>query len=219
MHESLTSTRFIDAEHPRVKAFVQQTLGEETDPVEQAKALFTAVRDSVRYDPYAINFAPETFTASEVLSSPGAFCIPKAVLLCACARAANIRALLGFADVRNHLNTRKLSELIGTDLFIYHGYVALELNGRWHKVTPSFNIELCQRFGVEPMTFDGENDALLHAYDGLGRRHMEYVNDHGLFAELPFERLKLAFHEAYPRLLSRTEQRDDSRFEDEKPLD
>ena len=214
----MTSTRFINANHPRIETFVRRTIGGETDPVEKAKMLFTTVRDCVRYDPYAIDFAPETFIASEVLQSPGAFCIPKAGLLCACARAAGIKAMLGFADVRNHLNTRKLSELIGTGLFIYHGYVALELNGKWRKVTPSFNIELCRRFGVEPMTFDGENDALLHAYDGQGRRHMEYVNDHGVFAELPFERLKAAFHETYPKLLTLTGQRAHSRFEDEKPL-
>ena len=217
-HESLTTTRFIDFDHPRVRAFVEAAVGATSDPVEQAKALFKAVRDKVRYDPYAINFDPKTYVASEILTAPGAFCIPKAVLFCACLRAVGIKAMLGFADVKNHLNTRKLSELLGTDLFVYHGYCALELNGKWCKATPSFNIELCQRFGVDPLDFDGENDALLHAYDGEGRRHMEYVNDHGLFADLPFELLEAEFNAHYPKLMARQGQLGDSRFEDEKPL-
>jgi hypothetical protein len=48
--------------------------------------------------------------------------------------------------VKNHLNSPKLSDLMETDLFIYHGYVALWLKGRMFKVTPAFNTELCQRF-------------------------------------------------------------------------
>lgn len=36
---------------------------------------------------------------------PTAYCVPKAVLLTAAYRAGGIRAAVGFADVRNHLNS------------------------------------------------------------------------------------------------------------------
>jgi len=80
--------------------------------------------------------------------------IPKVeITLC---RAAGVPARVGFADVRNHLNSEKLRERMGgSDLFIWHGYVEFLLDG-WVKVTPAFNIELCERFGVLPLDFDGE---------------------------------------------------------------
>ncbi len=105
-----------------------------------------------------------------------------------------------FADVKNHLNTPKLAELMGTDLFIYHGYVQLWLEGQPFKVTPAFNMELCQRFGVKPLVFDGHHDALFHDFDQKGLRHMEYVNDRGIFADPPIEKFLGDFRQAYPKL-------------------
>ena len=126
--------------------------------------------------------------------------------------------MLGFADVRNHLSTEKLQRLMGTDLFVYHGYTAVKIGERWIKATPTFNIELCQRFGVAPMEFDGTTDALLHAYDKDGRRHMEYVNDHGLYSDLPLDEIRTAFQTHYPSLMNNTWDCGSSRFEDETPL-
>ena len=218
MDQDLAATSFVDSDHPNIQAFASEaTQGAEGD-ADKASRLFTAVRDAIRYDPYAIDFEPQTYVASAVLESSGAYCIPKAVLLCAAARAVGIRAMLGFADVRNHLNTRKLADLLGTDIFVYHGYTALFINGQWRKATPSFNIELCERFGVPPLEFDGENDALLHAYDGEGRRHMEYINDHGLFADVPFDTLREAFMSHYPMLFEDGRAAPTTRFEDETPL-
>ena len=76
---------------------------------------------------------------------------------------------------------------MGTDLFVFHGYVAMEVDGAVHKASPAFNRELCARFGVPPLEFDGTADALMHAYDGSGHRYMEYVKDRGLHLDLPLE--------------------------------
>lgn len=126
--------------------------------------------------------------------------MPKAILLAACLRAVGIPAAVGFADVRNHLNTPKLQELMGTDLFIYHGYVQLWLDGESYKVTPAFNMELCERFGVKPLVFDGYHDALFHEFDEQNHRHMEYVNDRGLYVDAPITEFLQAFKETYPKL-------------------
>jgi transglutaminase-like putative cysteine protease len=126
--------------------------------------------------------------------------VPKAILLAACLRAVGIPAAVGFADVRNHLNTPKLQELMGTDLFIYHGYVQLWLDGKAYKVTPAFNMDLCERFGVKPLVFDGKSDALFHEFNVKDQRHMEYVNDRGLYADAPIEEFLRAFKETYPKL-------------------
>src|SRR3546814_17655851 len=101
--------------------------------------------------------------------------------VCSSDLAAGIPAVLGFSDVRNHLNSAALLELMGTDLFVFHGWSAVYVDGKWRKGSPAFNSELCRRFGVPPLEFDGSRDALLHAAAGAGRRHMEYVRGRGRF--------------------------------------
>ena len=178
-------TAFIDSDHPAVRAFAGQAAADATDDAGRASLLFRAVRDGLRYDPYSVSTDPGRYKASAVVSMDAAYCVPKAVLLAAAARALEIPARVAFADVRNHLQSERLRQTMGTDLFICHGFTELHLGGRWLKATPTFNVELCQRFGVPPLEFDGTSDALLHAFDAGGQRHMEYVRSRGAFADLP----------------------------------
>jgi hypothetical protein len=126
---------------------------------------------------------------------------------------------LGFADVMNHLNTARLRESMGTDLFVYHGFAELLIEGRWVKATPAFNKSLCERFGVPALEFDGLSDAVFQPYDSKGNQYMEYVRDHGHFVDLPLERLRAAFEEAYPQLMSRGVCYLTGRFEDDAVLE
>lgn len=191
---------FVDSDHPDVIAFAREATAGATTDREKAVALFYAVRDGIRYDPYVISSAgPEAYRASTVVRDKVSYCIPKSVLLCAAARAVGLTARLGFADVRNHLNSEKLRERLGgTDLFVWHGYTEFFLDGRWVKVTSAFNIELCDRFGVLPLEFDGEHDALLHPYTADGRDHMEYVRERGSFDDLPLDEILEEFRATYP---------------------
>jgi len=132
-----------------------------------------------------------------VLARTSAYCIPKAVLLSALCRAAGIPARLGFADVRNHLQSEKLRERMGTDLFLYHGFSEIWLDGQWRKVSSAFNKELCERFGTKVLELDGATDALMHPFDVSGNRHMEYVRQRGSFVDLPFDEIMAAFDETY----------------------
>ena len=136
--------------------------------------------------------------ASSTLARGDGFCVAKSVLLAAVSRAAGIPSRLGFADVRNHLATEKLLDALGTDLFIWHGYTDLFIDGTWVKATPAFNLTLCEKFGVKPLEFDGTEDSIFHEYDTAGRRHMEYVNDHGTFDDLPLELLVAEYTAFYP---------------------
>ncbi len=195
----LAPTEFIDSTHPAVEAFLTRVAAG-ADDSEVARRLFAAVRDEIRYDPYRMPTDPAAYRASSVLAARRSFCVPKAVLLTAAARAAGIPSRLGFADVRNHLQSDRLREQMGTDLFIKHGYSVLFLSGRWLKASPAFNAELCARFGVAPLEFDGETDALLHAFSGDGSKYMEYIEDHGSFDDLPLEELLEDYRRAYPGL-------------------
>ena len=193
----LVPTWFIDCGSPAVRYRADEVAAGAASDEERAARLFYAVRDGIRYDPYSVTSDPGGYRASTVLAQRAAYCIPKAVALTALARAVRIPARLGFADVRNHLASEKLLARLGTDLFVFHGFTEFWLAGRWVKATPAFNIELCERFGVRPLEFDGRSDALFHEYSADGRRHMEYVAERGSFADLPFEEIMRAFAACY----------------------
>jgi transglutaminase-like putative cysteine protease len=193
----LSPTWFIDSDNPGIRAHaVQITKGCTTDE-ERAVNCFYAVRDGIRYDPYSITAEPRDYRASVTLGRRVAYCIPKAVLLAALARAVGIPARLGFADVRNHLASKKLLAQLGTDLFIFHGFTELWLAGSWIKATPAFNIELCLRFGVRPLEFDGRHDSLFHEYSVDGQHNMEYLGARGNYADLPLNEILTAFKKEY----------------------
>ncbi len=192
----------MQSDAPEVAAFVAAALGEgELSDEDKAIRLYEWVRDRISYDPYSISIDPRDYLASRIAGFASTFCVPKAILLAACLRHVGIPAAVGFADVRNHLNTPRLRGLMKSDLFVYHAYVALWLNGRQLKVTPAFDGEMCAKHNVRPLTFDGYTDALLHEFDAGGRRHMEYVRDHGIYADPPIEEILSAFVEAYPALI------------------
>lgn len=195
----LRPTFFIDSDAPAVAAFAREVTAGAADDRERAVRLFYAVRDRIRYNPYGADLSGEQMRASVTLARGEGFCIPKAVLLCAAARAVSLPARLGFADVRNHLTTARLREQMQTDLFVYHGFCELLVEDRWLKVTPTFNLSLCERFGVLPLEFDGARDCLLQPVDQEGNQHMEYVLDRGHAADVPLAEILAVWQEHYPR--------------------
>lgn len=193
---------FIDSDHPAVLEFSSRVADGQVGDREKSVALYYAVRDEIRYDPYRIDLKADAMRASAVLARGFGFCIAKAVLLAASARHQGIPARLGFADVRNHLTTKRLRRSMGTDVFVYHGYAELLVDGAWVKATPAFNRSLCERFGVPTLDFDGIHDSVFQPIDGKGRRYMEYLVDRGRHADLPLGDLREAFERAYPQLMS-----------------
>jgi transglutaminase-like putative cysteine protease len=107
--------------------------------------------------------------ASSVLAAGHGWCVTKAALLAAACRAAGIPARPGFADVRNHLSTERMRQTMTTDVFAWHGYTDIWLDGAWRKATPAFNVELCERFGLLPLEFDGQADSIYHPFDPRGQ--------------------------------------------------
>ena len=201
MTEYLSSARYIDNSDPAVQAFSERNAAGRSVR-ERAISLYYAVRDQIRYNPFLDFSDAEVFRASAVLKAGEGFCVGKASLLAACARAAGIEARVGFADVKNHLTTPRLAETMGSDLFVYHGYTDLRIDGKWVKATPAFNLALCTRFRVKPLEFDGRADSIFHPFDEDDRRHMEYLRDRGVYADVPVDEIQGAFRDAYPKLYS-----------------
>src|SRR5690606_10572550 len=127
---------------------------------EKAIALYYFVRDNFRYNPYQLNLTEEGLKASNLLSRTDGYCVEKAALLAALARVIKIPARVGFAKVSNHLGTSKIEQVLGTNVLVFHGYTELFLNNKWVKATPAFNKQLCSRFNVEPLDFNGVDDSI-----------------------------------------------------------
>ncbi len=214
----LRPTAFVDSDHPDVIDFANRVTDGATAPPEQAKRLYYAVRDQIRYNPYGHTLSVEEMRASAVLKKGEHFCVPKATLLAAACRALGIPARMGFADVRNHLTTERLKENMKSDLFVFHGYTEIWLGGTWCKVTPTFNKSLCDRFQIRTLEWNGSGDALFHPFDRAGDRHMEYVHDHGTFADVPLDIMLAAWAREYPHWAVSPKGEDSHQMEDEEPV-
>jgi transglutaminase-like putative cysteine protease len=195
--ESLAPTLLIDSGHPDIAHFVSKNASGESDR-DRAVSLYYAVRDGFRYDPYRVDLSRAGMRASSVIRSGYGWCVPKAALLTAACRAAGIPARVGYADVRNHLSTDRMRQTLKTDLFAWHGYSDIWIDGAWRKATPAFNVELCNRFGLLPLEFDGCTDSIYHPFDRSGNRHMEYVNMRGSFDDMPLAQIVADFRIVYP---------------------
>ena len=207
MQTYLRPGRFIDSDHPRVIEFAERYRGASREPRSQVVALYLAVRDEIRYNPYAFSLDAQTLKASHALLAGESYCVPKAILLAACARNCGIPARIGLADVRNHLSTPRLLELLRSEVFAMHGYTELYLDGRWVKATPAFNEALCRVFKVAPLAFDGTCDSVFHPYNEQGERYMEYLQDHGQFEDLPEQLFFGHLRHCYPHLFEPGAQR------------
>jgi transglutaminase-like putative cysteine protease len=194
---SLARSRMMDLDHELVRTFVDDRVSAAQSDREKAVALYYAVRDEIRYDPYEFSGTVEGMRASATLEKGRGWCVPKAVLLAACCRAAGIPARVGFADVRNHLSTERMRRQMKTDVFFWHGYTAIWLGGQWLKATPAFNIGLCEKFRLRPLEFDGTGDSLYHSFDLEGNRHMEYLHYRGEFDQVPLDEMLATFAEHY----------------------
>ncbi len=197
----LLAKTFVDSGNPDVKTFARRAIGNAGSERNRAVALYLAVRDAVQYDPYLDYLDTAVFRASAVLNAGRGFCVGKSALLAAAARAVGIPARPGYADVRNHMTSRRLQELVG-DTFLWHSYTELLIEGKWVKCTPAFDAALCARAQIAPLEFDGANDSLFHPYDQAGRRHMEYLKDRGTFDDVPVDAIMADFKMFYPRLFA-----------------
>lgn len=198
----LKPTRYLDHEHPAVAALVRKATSSAATERERAVAWFLEVRDGLRYDPYSVALEPAQFLASATVARGRGYCVTKAIVFAAGLRALGIPARLGFADVVNHLATRRLLELMKTEVFAYHGYAEAFLEGRWVKATPAFNASLCEKFGTAPLEWDGRSDAMLQPLNLRGQRFMEYVRDRGTFDDFDFADMVRAWRELYPHFFA-----------------
>lgn len=191
----LAPADYVDSDHALITTQARQLCGELGASSEMARAVYYFVRD-LRYEGGDFEDL-ETYRASSVLAAGHGYCVGKAALCAALARATGIPARLGFADVRNHLASPRLLAAMATDVFAWHAYAQLFLGGRWVSVSPTFDAATCRRAGVAALEFDGEHDALLQSFDGSGAT-MSYIKRHCILHDVPARFLALEMPRLYP---------------------
>jgi transglutaminase-like putative cysteine protease len=201
MDRYLRPTFVVDCDSPSIKEKSGNLTEDHEDNIRKAQSLFYFVRDEIKYNLYVSRSLPEHFRASNTLSGGDGYCVQKAVLLVALARAAGIPAGLGFARIRNNLLPEKTLNLLGTNILPFHGYAEFYLNGKWVKATPAFDLKLCERNRIIPVEFDGVSDAIFHPYNRDGKLHIEYLKDLGRqYEDLPLDKLHEALIKTFGKI-------------------
>ena len=159
------------------------------------------MRDKISYNPHHIDLTQQGLSASNCIASRRGWCVNKAVVYAACCRAIGVPAVLGYADVKNHITTPKLREKMGSDIFYWHSYAMIYLKGQWVKATPAFNERLCTKFGIIAAEFNGVDDSIFLPFNKAGDKHMEYLNFRGEWPDLPLGDILSTYQSLYPNLL------------------
>ena len=190
MEEYLKPTSIVNSDNPTIKNKAQEITKGQKEVIEKARSLFYFVRDHIRYNPYLPRYLPEHFRASNTLTRQEGFCIQKASLLIALSRAVGIPARFHFVILRNHVLPEKIAELLVSNVIPDHGFVEFYLDGKWVGATPAFDLEMCQKYGIILVEFDGRNEAKFHSHTQDGKLHIEYILDRGTYTDVPTEEIK-----------------------------
>jgi transglutaminase-like putative cysteine protease len=200
MQQYLQPTEFLNFDDKTVQDFAEKHTVGATDEIEKAVKLYLAVRDGFQYNPYILDLRKSGLQASDLLTRNRGYCVEKAVLLSACARAVGIPSRLSFYIVKNHIATEKLEKALKKDYLVFHGASEMFLDGNWVKATPAFNKTLCKYLGVEPLEFDGKTDSIFQEYDKKGNVFMSYLRDYGAFDDLPYDLYLQELQAHYPHI-------------------
>ncbi|MET7468317.1 transglutaminase family protein [Micromonospora sp. NPDC005686] len=198
------ATEFLDHDSPVVRGFVRKALGDDAggSDVDKAVRLYYAVRDGIRYEVYGADLSRYGLTASGVIERGFGFCVHKSILYAAALRSVGVPSRIVYGDVRNHLASPRLRELVGGDVFRFHSLTSVHLNGTWVKATPVFNKMLCKLYQIKPLEFDGLSDSLYHPFDEQGRQHMEFLLMRGEFDDVPYDLVVEGIRSAHPLLFA-----------------
>ena len=200
MENYLQPTEFLNYDDESVREFAERnTVGAKIEK-EKAVNLYYAVRDGFQYNPNILDLRREGLQASDLLKRNRGYCVEKAVLLAASARAVGVPSRLSFYIVKNHIATDKLEKILRKDYLVFHGAAELFLDGKWLKTTPAFNKNLCRYLNVEPLEFDGETDSIFQEFDKSGNVFMKYLHEYGSFDDLPYQLFLDELNKHYPHI-------------------
>lgn len=193
----LAETEFINHQHPALLSYLSPFVN--LPKKEAALKLYLSVRDQQLYDPFHLNLKADALKASNILLKKRAWCVEKSILMAAGLRALNIPSKLGFAIVKNHLNSERLNHYLKKDEIVFHGYVSAFIEGEWTNCTPAFDRRICVISGVTPLQWDATSDSMFQEYE-KDKKFMEYLHYYGEFPDVPLELMRSEMKLHYPHL-------------------
>ncbi|MBT8233889.1 MAG: transglutaminase family protein [Saprospiraceae bacterium] len=196
----LSETYYLDFSHPNIQEIIKSIDHDNENQMSVLTNVFLKVREEWKYNPYHINLNQQSFKASQIAQLDQGHCIDKSTLLIACLRALGIPARIHLAKVKNHIAVEKLVEKFGTNELTPHGYVGVFINEKWMKISPAFNQSLCDKFNVEVLGVNENEDAIFQQYNNDGNQFMEYLEDYGHFDDIPFNFIINNLNQNYPTL-------------------
>ena len=201
MHEYLKPTGFLDFLEPEFQDYIQpfKTIKNEK---ERAIALYNKVRDSFLYDPYHLDLRHDALKATSIIKNKRAWCVEKAIVLAAAFRACSIPSRLGYGIVVNHIGVEKLTTFLKRKEIVFHGYVEAHIDNKWVNCTPAFDPLVCRIAGVPILEWNGETDALFHAFKGKDK-FMEYLHLYGTYEDVPIYLMNEEMKKHYPHLFEK----------------
>ncbi len=187
MQVYLAADTDIDCDHPAIMELSKKLTQDCNSASEKVVKLFYYVREECHYNMYATTGEREAYHSSAILISGQGWCLQKAILLASLGRAAGIPSRLILVSIRNHKSPPEAVELMGGNVFFPHAYNHFFLNGHWVKAAATFDREICERIQVPVVEFDGIHDAILPGQDLNGQPYIDYLDEYGYFAGLPWE--------------------------------
>jgi hypothetical protein len=212
MNESsfLSETFFLDFNHQNIQKFAL-TIDSNKCGKELAIQIYETVRDGFLYDPFHLDLRSDRLTASNICVRSRAWCVEKAILLCALFRYFGFPSKLGFGIVKNHIGVAKLHAYLKREEIVFHGFVEVKVDHIWSKCTPAFDKRVCKINGVPPLEWDCVNDSLLHPFSGKNK-FMEYLHFYGSFQDVPIGLMHDEMKKFYPHLFEKVVNEKDFSF-------
>ncbi len=202
LQEFLTPTKLIDSSHPDILRKADELTSSTSQKEEMARHLFYFIRDEIPYE-FKATFEEKEYVASEILKAGRGFCTQKAILFCALARCIGIPAGITFFDIIDHTLPPYIVGILKTRTLFHHGVATLNLAGHWHRYDATLDVPLCSRKNRIPVGFSPDEDCLMKPETADGAKHIDYIQEYGLYSDISFQEIVAWFREDYPHLFSK----------------
>ena len=194
----LQNTKYLNWKNP----VIQQTIdlifenGILENEIDKAITIFNFVRDHIQYKIPDHFLRGKYIVSSSLLEIGAGNCLQKSLILASLGRACGIPTRLHIADIINHAAPPNYVKEWGNIMY-WHGYVDIYLEDKWVAANPDYPASLCEKKGYPIVQFDGKHDACLPTQDNEGNKFIEYIADHGWYADLPKLRMQWNYFKAY----------------------
>ncbi len=196
----LESSFFVDADHPSIRCVSEKITRGILCDLEKIKKLFEYVREHYVYDLMSLTLKKEKLKASSIIHRKKAFCVEKAILLCALLRSSSIPSRLRFSNVKNHVSTPSIEKVLRTDVFVFHADTEVYYEHQWILLSPAFDKNTCRRMNVDFLEFAHMQEARLDLNTKAGKKHLKYIHQYGSFRDLPYTLYLRELNTFYPHI-------------------